>query len=1789
MVITPVSILGYRISEELYNGSRTLVYRGYRETDSLRVVIKLLKNPYPSFSELVQFRHQYTIAKNLNSPLIIQTYSLEPYQNGYVLVMEDFGGISLKEWRVEGSVESLMEFLRIAIALCNSLDILYHSRIIHKDIKPANILINLETKQVKLIDFSIASLLPRETQTLINPNFLEGTLSYISPEQTGRMNRGIDYRTDFYSLGVTFYELLTGELPFQSNDPMELVHCHIAKLPSFLGKREEIPQVLCDLVMKLMAKNAEDRYQSALGIKFDLENCLTQLQETGKLESFEIAQKDVCARFLIREKLYGRETEVQQLLEAFERVSQGSSELMLVAGFSGIGKTSVVNEVHKPIVQKRGYFISGKFDQFRRNVPYSAIVVAFRKLIQQLLTESESQFNQWREKLQNALQNSGEIIIELIPEIELIIGKQPPVPELGAVESQIRFNSLFQRFIGIFCAPEHPLVIFLDDLQWADTATLKLLELMLTDDAEIHHLFVIGAYRDNEVEPTHPLLLIADKLRKADVTINQIILSPLSLEHVSHLIADTFHSTLETIQPLSNLTIRKTEGNPFFVNEFLKALHQEELLKFHLPTQQWRWNIDQIEAMGITDNVVELMVGKLKKLPASTQQILSLAACVGASFDLTTLSIIYQQSRSAVYADLMAALQLGFILPTAKLDTEFLIPTYRFGHDRVQQAADALIPVEKQRSVHLKIGRLILQHSSPEMIAERLFEIVDHLNLGIELINQLEEQIELVRLNLKATLKAKAALAYEPALKYMLNGIKLMDDRIWDRDADLAMSMYRERADVEFLNGNFEASHFWIVRALEKARTDLEKADIYIRQMVLHTLSGSYQQALKTAYQAATLLEIEVPLGDPKPIIQAGMDEIEALLEDKLITSLLDLPEMTDPVKKLSMKLFGELIPTSYLARQELFPWVNIMMVLFSMKYGLHPEGFVGFACYGMILVSETEKYQEASEFGNVALKLSQQYNDAVQICRSCHIISSFLTIWVNHVRYSGEIKQLGGKADLTYAGYNQAEYLANILFAGNTVEDILTEIKIVQGDLQKFENQYTETITAAFQFFIMNLLGQSEVTIFYQQRDLSEQEFIQYCEESKLFAGLCTHYVLQLLRCYLFEDWENAYQKMRQAEALILNRRAAMLVPLFYFYSCLILTEQYPKFAFHEQGKIIEELQSKLKQIKVWSANCAENFEHFNWFVQAEIARISNQHLEAMELYDQAIASAHQHGFIHHEAIIHEQVAKFWLRRNKEGFANLHLHEAYYAYQKWGAKAKVADIKIRYSQLFQAILPQEKLGLNSLKSIIATASTETQKSTHTSKSGGMTISDALDFASILKAAQSISSSIELDDLITSLTKIILENVGAKKCVLILPQEDKWQIRAITFIDHDDAHQIKTSLTCQLVDDSQQIPRRLIQYVKHTLQTIVIDNCQTDIGGLIDDYMLRQQPQSALCTPILNQGNLVAIIYLENRLTQGVFTSDRLSVINLFCSQAAISLENARLYQKAGQALQDLQQAQLQIVQSEKMSALGNLVAGIAHEMNNPLGFISISLKQAKPTILDIIEHLKLYQENLPNPGNEIKEHAEKIDLDYTLEDLLKMINSMSIACDRLKNISTSLRTFSRADQDYKVPFNIHEGIDSTILILKHRLKPNEQHPAIEVITNYGKLPQIECFPGQLNQVFMNIMANAIDALEESNQGRSFEEIKANRNCITITTSVETNLVKITIADNGIGMSESVKEKIFDHLFTTKSVGKGTGLGLAIARQILVEKHNGMILVNSTLGEGTEFVITLPILAPTLG
>ncbi|MDZ8064727.1 MAG: AAA family ATPase [Nostoc sp. DedQUE08] len=1979
MVSTRVNIPGYQVSEELYNGSRTIVYRGYRETDSLPVTIKLLKNPYPSFGELLSFRNQYTIAKNLNSPLIVQTYSLEPYQNGYALVMEDFGGISLKDWGVGRNLESLIEFLEIAIALCNTLDILYRGRIIHKDIKPANVLINPDTKQVKLIDFSIASLLPRETQTLMNPNVLEGTLGYISPEQTGRMNRGIDYRTDFYSLGVTFYELLTGELPFHSNDPMELVHCHLAKLPPSLQevKNEQIPQVLSDIVMKLMAKNAEDRYQSALGLKFDLETCLSQLQETGEIKSFPIAQRDLCDRFIIPDKLYGRETEVETLLQAFERVSTGATEMMLVAGFSGIGKTVVVNEVHKPIVKKRGYFIKGKYDQFQRNIPFSAFVQAFRDLIGQLLTESDAQIQQFKTNILAAVGDNGQVIIEVIPELERIIGQQPPATELSGTAAQNRFNLLFQKFTQVFTSEKHPLVMFLDDLQWVDSASLMLIQLLMADTK---HLFLIGAYRDNEINPAHPLMLTLNDIQKTAATINTITLAPLSQSQVNQLVVDTLKCTKDSALPVSQLVFQKTQGNPFFAIQFLKALHQDGLIEFNFESGYWQCDITQINQQAVTDDVVNFMIFQLQRLPKSTQKVLQLAACIGNQFDLATLAIVSQESEIETAASLWKALQEGLILPISDVykfyqDSSLVIPSlrdatrsllprrgtaplrasgqssleksermtkdkgqrtayYRFLHDRVQQAAYSLIPDRQKQATHLKIGQLLLQNSSQIEQEEKLFDIVGHLNLGQELITQLSEREALARLNLAAGDKAKNSTAYAAARAYLQTGIELLTANCWQEQYELTLSLYVAATEAAYLNADFDGMEQIAVQVLKSAQTILDKVKIYEIQIAAQTAQTRILEAIAVGRDALFQLGIELPTAPDEAKIGKVLQTVASLQSGRGIEELVDLPIMSDRQTQAAMQLLGILFSPILQAMPGLLPILSATMVSLSLQFGNAPASTVGYMIHGMVLCAFLSEVKTGYSFGRLAMNLLDRFNVGEFKCK----ILLLFAAWIQHHQESLRATMLTMKdgyatgmetGDFLNAGYNSLNYFIAKLFAGVELDIWEPEIAGYRAVLVQVKQHSALTYLDMMQQTVENLREARILSDCLIGTAYNETAMLPKHHQDKDLSAIAIAYIYKLILAYFFGNYTAALDYNAQAKQYLMAVSGMIFIPIFHFYAALthlalLLAQPEPKQA--EFLALVETHQTTLQQ---WAQNAPMNHLHKWHLVEAEKQRVLGNKAEALEHYDRAISLAKENEYINEEALGNELAAKFYLDWGKERVAQAYMQEAYYCYARWGAKAKIEDLEKRYPQLLQSILQQQRINFNTLETISFRG---TSSSTRTSTTGSTGISQTLDFTSVLKAAQAISGSLELDRLIASLTHIILENSGAKKVVLILPQDedtavrgepllkkvsgDNWQIRAITFINHD---QIQTILDPQSLANCQEIPAKIINYVKNTQQTVVIDNCKTDTIGLIGEYMQRTQPQSVLCTPILNQGRLVGILYLENQLTQGVFTSDRLSIVNFLCTQAAISLENAQLYnhlqerekflnsiyegvgclifvtdirdngryeytgwsksceivigipasqvlgktpqelmapnevaaieqkylhcfqigtpityeecltfndqkiwflttlsplkdetgkvyrvvgttinisdrkqaesavteksQALGTALEDLQQAQLQIVQNEKMSALGNLVAGVAHEMNNPLGFIAASLKQTKPTIADVVQHLKLYQESLPNPGAEIIDHAEEIDLDYSLEDLPKVIDSMVMACDRLKNISTSLRTFSRADKDYKVAFKIHEGIESTILILKHRLKANDQRPAIEVITDYGNLPQVECFPGQLNQVFMNILANAIDALDESNNGQSFAEIQKNPNKITIKTSLQDDRVTITIADNANGMNETVKQKIFDHLFTTKSVGKGTGLGLAIARQIVESTHGGKLSCNSVVGQGSEFIIEIKV------
>jgi serine/threonine protein kinase len=834
-----IALPGVAIHSKIYESSASVVYRGIREQDDRPLVVKLLKQDYPSPQELTRYRQEYEITSSLNLPGVVKAYSQQDYQRTLAILLEDFGGESIERWMRQRKEEfcpmPLANFFRLAIEITEILGRIHHANIIHKDINPSNIVFNPDTGVVKIIDFGIATRFNRTNPSFKSPHVLEGTLAYLSPEQTGRMNRWLDRRTDFYSLGVTFYQLLTGQLPFPTTDILELVHCHIAKTPVPPHElNAAIPKAVSDIIMKLMAKNAEDRYQSAWGIKADLERCAQQLEQSGQIDRIQLGLQDFSGQFHIPQKLYGREAQIGALLAAFDRVAvrgnednaQFKVEMMLVSGYSGVGKTALVQELYKPITAKHGYFIWGKFDQFERNIPYSAIVDALQKLVQQLLGEPDEQVQQWRSHLLAALGSNGQIIIDAIPEVELIIGKQPPVPSVGATEAQNRFNLTFQKFVRVFCDKEHPLVIFLDDLQWIDSATLKLIELILLDE-QTQFLFLIGAYRDNEVHPTHPLVLTLLELRKQGAVLQEITLAPLALESLNQLIAETLDRNPDTVRDLDQLVLRKTEGNPFFVGEFLRMLYSENLLTFNAEHLSWQWNIAQIQARNITDNVVELLLLQLKKLPEETRQILRLAACVGSQFDLETLAIVCEKTPKAIFQNLLAAIHAGLIQPLSELDEDLLVQEYKFLHDRVQQAAYALIDESHKQVVHLQIGRNLLNKTSPEQRSERLFEIVDHLNYGIELVAEQIERNEIARLNLIAGQKAKTATAYEAALKYLKTGLKFLNTESWLSEYDLTLSLYSAAAEAAYLHGRFDEMEQFVEVVLIRAKTAIDKVQVY--------------------------------------------------------------------------------------------------------------------------------------------------------------------------------------------------------------------------------------------------------------------------------------------------------------------------------------------------------------------------------------------------------------------------------------------------------------------------------------------------------------------------------------------------------------------------------------------------------------------------------------------------------------------------------------------------------------------------------------------------------------------------------------------------------------------------------------------------------------------------------------------------------------------------------------------------------------------------------------------------
>ncbi len=1806
-----IKIANYQALELIHESDRTLVYRAQNVENGQSVIIKLMHNQYPSFRELVQFRNQYAISKNLEIEGIIKTYALQRYENRYAIIMEDVGGVSLAEYEGKSSL-CIPQFLDIAIQLSEILHQLHNNSIIHKDIKPANILIHPETKQIKLIDFSISTLLPKETQAVQTPNVLEGTLAYLSPEQTGRMNRGIDYRSDFYSLGVTFYELLMGDLPFSSDDALELIHAHIALSPEPLSGSVVLggylcPPTLSNIVLKLMEKNAESRYQSALGLKYDLEKCRKQLLETGGIEAFELGERDICDRFIIPEKLYGREKEVQVILNSFQQVAEGKSEMMLVAGFYGIGKTAVVNEVHKPIVRQRGYFIKGKFDQFNRNIPFSAFVIAFRSLMGQLLGESDTNLLEWKTKILKAVGNNGQVLIDVIPELEAVIYKQPPVPELSGSAAQNRFNLLFEKFIAVFTTQEHPLVIFIDDLQWADSASLNLMKVLM-GNSTTGYLLLLGTYRDNEVFPAHPLMLTLAELekrcdpasptgarecapREQEAAISTITLAPLSVHHINQLVAETLICQVEQSQPLTELVYQKTQGNPFFTTQFLKGLYQDKLILFNRNLGYWECDLVKVRDAALTDDVVEFMAGRLQKLPEGTQEVLKLAACIGNQFDLETLAVVCQTRSEEVASKLWSALREGMVLPISQAykffqgeinsaEAERIDVNYRFLHDRVQQAAYALIPEEKKQIAHVQIGRLLLANISPDRLVERIFAIVNHLNKGIDNPQTQKERSELLRLNRIAGIRAKETTAYESAIDYFEIARKLLPTDSWQQCYEVTLEVYLNLAEVNYLSGKFATSLALVESIVQSTKQAIDRAEAFNLAVLQFTLQGEFLQALEYGKKALDCLNFDLSEMNLKEKIESCQAQIDLKLGNRKIEQIVSEPEATVPDKREIIKILNNLlVPTYVLQKENLYFLITLSIVFISLDFGMVAESSYGFSSYGMYVGGKQGNYQLGYEFGQLAENLAKRFRQGSDLCKACYILGNNILSWVRPLRETESIFNEG-----LVAGLESGELIfsANILmykslnpfYAGDNILEIQEILpQHLEFATQTLNYQLCVDVMVGLNIWLADITQQSTKDI------PSEQQYLENCKANNSTYAICHYWILKTKVLCLYGRYEEALSAARSAEEIINVIPGKYQIAALNFYQSIAAIEYCRLHSLNSNNDYLEKVKLNQAKLRQWATSCPENFSHKYFLVDAAANSLWGNEVDCIDLYDRAIAGAKENKYLQEEALANELAAKFYLDWGKEKFATLYLQEAYYCYAQWGAKAKVKDLEVRYPQLLKPILQRERIS--------STSSTSISKITSNYYSQTATvanISSILDFYSLLKASQTLSGEIELERLLSTIMKIIIENAGATKGALLLTSETGLMVEAIATRTGENSNLTIDSLNQSIpLQENIDLPVGLINYVRRTTQTALLDAKAAQEQFAADNYLLRFHPQSLLCMSLLERGKLIGILYLENRLTADAFTRERLEILDPLCAQAAISLENARLYQQAQQALKDLQEAQLQLVQSEKMATLGNLVAGVAHEINNPVGFIGGNIDAGFEHLQDLLTILSIYEENTSPPESIIAE-IEALEPEFIAEDFPKLMTSMAEGCERIRHISTSLRTFSRTDTATKTEFNLHDGIDSTLLILKYRLKANKNRPAIEVVKNYGNIPLVKCYAGQLNQVFMNLLANAIDALDESNQGKTFQEIEKEPNRIRIETelSEDNKLAIVSIADNGTGMPEEVKVKIFEQGFTTKAVGKGTGLGMAIAHQIVTEKHGGKITCNSKVGSGTIFTIMIP-------
>ncbi|WP_437977927.1 AAA family ATPase [Sorangium sp. So ce295] len=1781
-----LTISGYQATDTIYESGSSRVYRGQRIGDGRAVILKLLRSDYPSQTELTRYRHEYAVLRTLEAPGVVRALDLCRHENGLLLVLEDFGGRSLAHHlhHLQRRPFDAADFIRLAIQITSALHEVHRSGIIHKDINPSNIVVNRETGVAKIIDFGISTRLSREELSIKSPAVLEGTLAYISPEQTGRMNRSLDHRTDFYSLGATFYELLTGAPPFSATDAMELVHCHVARDPAPPRARcPGVPEALSDLVMKLMAKAAEGRYQSAAGLLHDLEACERRLAATGEIASFPLGRADASGALRIPQQLYGREREVQALLEAFERAARGGAELMLIAGYSGIGKSALAHELYKPITEARGYFVAGKYDQLQRSTPYTAITSAFRDLVRQIVAEPEAQFALWRSKIKAALGANGQVLVDVIPEIERIVGDQPAVQALGPAESQNRFVRVLQNFVRVFCDAERPLAIFLDDLQWADAASLRVIELLMTD-AKLRGLLVIGAYRDSEVGAAHPLSAAIAALRREGAVgrVREISPGPLGAEMVCRMLADALRADAAAVMPLAALVTRKTGGNPFFVNEFLRTLHHTGCLRYDAGLAAWTWDVEHIESRNITDNVVDLMIGKLRELPEDTQRALMSASCLGNRFDLGRLAVIREETRADAYRHLAPALQEGLLVPLSPMEpaapddlaAPLVFPDYRFLHDRVQQAAYAMIEDGERSGLHADIGRLLLRSLGGRAPEEKVFDVVHHLNRGADLLSDAAEQRRLAELNLLAGRRALLSAAFDAARGYFARGLSLLPASAWQGDPALMSALHVGAAEAACMNADWGAMKELVDAALGEIHDVMNRSKLYELLILYHHTQAEFRKAVDIAVEALA------QLGETFPASPGMQDFLDAYTKTTKqvaeigLERLGRLAPMTEAPKEAALVILRRAIHASYFAAPEMLGLFICRALDLTMDHGESPLSSYAFAAFSVLVNAGVGDIATGSRFGELAIAVHRRRDEPFY---KASVYNFYYGLSRHFYRPARESQAPLIEGYLSYAENGDAESAAYCLInafvcgavSGQNLLDLEAMFDRHIEEVFRFKQEQVINQLSVWRQVIRNLTGRSEHAAKIKGEFFDAEQALPGLYATKNFNTVNYIHTAQAMLYFVFGEYELAYRHAAETEPTLGASTGKVFTPLHTFYYSLAMTALTPAASPEDKARYRAKLSENQAKLKALSATCTSNFLHRYLLVEAELARIDGRAAEALDLYDRAIASASEHDYVNEAAVACELAGRFWLAQGREKLARVYLADASYHYDLWGAARKVQDLEERYPQLVarEAHAPRSS-EIAPSRTFVTTTSLGASR---------------LDLRTVLKAAQAISGEIVLDRLLAKLLSVAMENAGAQRGCLVLRDGDGLRIEAeVDWTDGRDEPRFPgLPLDKAAAHERPLLWAAIVQYVARTGQCVVLSDASTDRQFQRDDYVAQRSPRSVLCTPITHHNGLYGAIYLENNTATGTFTEDRLELLSMLSSQMAISIENARLYtgveQKVRERTAELEQAHATIVRLEREAVENQMAGGFAHEMRNALSGAAMvleSVTQGGETLCAknaarLGELFDLLKGDIPEGKiKAVLAHLGDIEeAEETLDSVLRMVGDCT---ERALSVTNRILEYSKLGVALagNEVVSLRRVIES--VAARHRDEFARQGVSVELDLRGGSA--VVGYESHFDSIVSNIVLNARDALLLVGDGRGRR--------MRVETVDEGELQVLTISDNADGISSDDLSKIFQPFFSTKPT-TGVGLGLSFVSR-LVAMYRGTIDVESAAERGTTFVVRLP-------